>query len=263
MKTWGENRPASATVTSSTTSREPTPAMKLPIVLLAALAAAASARAQIVYDEQFAAPVGGEWSNTTTSTTPIGARGFLGEFGNTAVTLDLTGLPAHTTATISFDLFVIRTWDGNSFDSPGARENWKLSVGDSGSQAAVLDTTFSNVPGRGQAYPSNFDNVTNNPRFTGAAENLTLGFTHSGNPADSVYNLSFTVAHTSTDFRAIFEGYNLQGLADESWGIDNVQVSVSAVPEPGEYAAVFGLGLVGAAAWRHRARQRACNVPVA
>jgi hypothetical protein len=239
--------------------------MKLPLVLLATAVAPALVHAQIVYLTDFSGPVGAEWSHTTTSTTPTGDRPFLGEFGNHAVTLDLVGLPVHSTLTISFDLFLIQSWDGNSFNGPADREFWRLLLGDSVSQSVELNTTFSNVAGRGQAFPSNSDNVTDNPRFTGASEIDTLGYANTpGIEGDSVYSLSFTVAHTANDFRAVFEGYDLQALADESWGLANLQVSVaSPVPEPGEYAAVFGVGLAGVAAWRRRSRKQADTVQAA
>jgi hypothetical protein len=37
--------------------------------------------AQIIYSNGFEGSVGTEWSQTTTSVTPVGARAFLGEFG--------------------------------------------------------------------------------------------------------------------------------------------------------------------------------------
>jgi hypothetical protein len=48
-----------------------------------------------------------------------------------------------------------------------------------------------------------------------------------------------------------FGASGLQGIGDESWGLDNVQVQVSAVPVP---AAVwlFGSGLIGLAAVARR-----------
>ncbi len=236
--------------------------MKPPITLLAALAAAASAHAQIVYTQNFEAPGGGEWSNTTTSTTPIGARGFLGEFGNETVSLDLTGLPAHGQVTISFDLFAIRTWDGNGL-TPGDEDRFIVSLGDGVTQTDALNTTFSNHETQVQAYPDSLASTLTHAPRTGADESNTLGYTFSAVQRDTVYNLTFTVAHTSSSFSADFQAILNQGIGDESWGLDNVTVTVSPVPEPGEYAAVFGLGLVGVAAWRRRARQQAGNVPVA
>ena len=81
--------------------------------------------------------MGSEWSDTSTDTTPEGARGFLGQFSNGDVTLTLDDLPSHTEITVSFNLFLIRTWDGND-DSP---DIWELSVAGG---STLLITTFSN-----------------------------------------------------------------------------------------------------------------------
>jgi hypothetical protein len=240
--------------------------MKLPLVLAVAVAPAL-VHAQTFYSTDFSGAVGPEWSNTTTSTTPIGDRPFLGEFGNTAVTLNLTGLPAHDTVTISFDLFVIRSMDGNSEPFPFEQDHWRISIGDAASQSVILDTTFSNADSipRSQFYPDPFSAGINNPARTGASESNTLGYLHFGDPMDTVYNLSLIVPHTADTFSAVFEGYDLQALADESWGIANVEVMVipTPVPETGEYAAVFVIGLAGIFAWRRRSRPQAGTVQAA
>src|SRR5436190_21763798 len=88
---------------------------------------------QLVYTNDFESPVGSEWSRTNRDVTPIGARGFLGQFGNGALTLVLTNLPAHTEVDLSFDLFIIRSWDGLGVVGPS--ELW--SVGLSGGPTFV------------------------------------------------------------------------------------------------------------------------------
>jgi hypothetical protein len=56
-----------------------------------------------------------EWSNSSTDITPgTGPHPtdrFLGQFINDTVTLTLNDLPAHNNIAVSFDLYVIRTWD--------------------------------------------------------------------------------------------------------------------------------------------------------
>jgi hypothetical protein len=72
---------------------------------------------------------------------------------------------------------------------------------------------------------------------------------------DSVYIFSFMFAHNASDLVLNFSAAGLQGLADESWGLDNVQVSVAAVPVP-PAVWLFGsglLGLLGVARQRHKA----------
>jgi hypothetical protein len=58
---------------------------------------------------------------------------------------------------------------------------------------------------------------------------------------DMVYKLSFTFAQSASSVALSFSGSGLEGLSNESWGLDNVVV---AVPEPSS----FGLCIVGAAA---------------
>ena len=228
--------------------------MKLPIILLATLAAAPAVYSQVFYTQDFSGAVGGEWSNTTTSETPAGARPFLGEFNNATVALSLSGMPAHGQVTFSFDLFVIRTWDGS--EVPGHEDTFRVAVGNGVTQTDVLNTAFSNHDVLRQAYPNSLASGLLNAPGTGATEINTLGYSFNAIQRDAVYNLSFTVPHTSSTFGAEFQATLNQGVLDESWGIANVQVSYgTAVPEPGEYAAVFGLGLAGFAAWRRRSRK--------
>jgi hypothetical protein len=44
---------------------------------------------------------------------------FLGEFGSQAITLTLQDLPDHSLVTITFDLYLIRSWDGNTLVNTG------------------------------------------------------------------------------------------------------------------------------------------------
>lgn len=141
-----------------------------------------------------------EWSNTITDVTPAGMRRFLGQFGAEAVTLTLNDLPPHTTATVSFDLFVIRSWDGNA---PGSIPDiWDLSEASGGT---LLHATFSNGNGE-QSYPDAWPEGAN-PFGTGATEANTLGYDFPGIPfKDSVYHLSFAIEHTDTSLITVFSG---------------------------------------------------------
>jgi hypothetical protein len=186
-----------------------------------------------------------EWGAGTQATTPSG-RHFLGTdpnlgFSNEAVTLTLTGLPL-SEVTVSFDLYIINSWEGD-----GGPDSWSLAVNGG---PTLLWTTFSNVEGVRQSYP---DNVwDSNPPQTGAAENDTLGY---GNAAfdDSVYKLTFTFAHNSSDLSLSFSAGGLSDISDESWGLDNVRVSVepTVVPLPSA-PLLLGVGLVRLALWKRR-----------
>ena len=99
---------------------------------------------RVVYSNDFEGAVGREWSLPITDITPDGNRRFLGQFGNDSVVLALRNLPAHQTVLVTFDLFVIRTWDGNRGDV------WGLALADG---RTIFQTTFSNMHEFRQACP--------------------------------------------------------------------------------------------------------------
>ena len=167
-----------------------------------------------------------------------GTQRFLGEFGgprigrpgdpgynrtrvDQTVSLTLTNLPPHSALRLTFDLLVLKSWDGNS--PTYGPDCWTLSVAGG---SVLLDTTFSNNPkvareGSDQNYPQ----LHAMPR-TGAARTNSLGYKFFG---DSIYPLAFTFPHSSStlklDFHSsLFEG---KGLADESWGLDNVRLMIA------------------------------------
>jgi hypothetical protein len=101
-----------------------------------------------VYEEFFGNGAGSEWSIPRTSRSPKGGRSFLGPFSQEEVTLQLGGLPTHDEVEVTLELFILKSWDGNS--SCCGPDRWVASV-DGG--RVLLDTTFSNHPGIAQAYP--------------------------------------------------------------------------------------------------------------
>lgn len=192
-----------------------------------------SAQGETVYSTTFEGPVGPEWSTSTTNTTPVGARKFLGQFCNDTISLSLDNLPSHTHAIVAFDLFIIKSWDGNQVQDPRdgrlvGPDYWDLKLNDG---TSLLHTTFSNIQNHGtahlnypQAYPGNSPDGNYAPR-SGAVEVDTLGYSY-----DSVYHLIFSFPHIGNSLGLNFSASNLLAISDESWGLDNVQVQV--VPEP-------------------------------
>ena len=203
-----------------------------------------------------------------TVTSPNGRQRFLGEFGgpvivaappydpqhfvtvDETVALTLRDLKPHTFLTVAFDLYVLKSWDGNN--RTYGPDRWGLRVQGG---PTLLDTTFSNNPKTGadlsqQNYP-----VANRPQQSGAASVNTLGYTFYG---DSIYHLSFNFPHTGDTLilnfsSSLFEG---KGTDDESWGLDNVRVSSNsdapiaasaAAPSVGlaaqAFGSIYGLGL--------------------
>jgi len=183
--------------------------------------AASPAAAQVVYRNDFEGAVGREWSTSATSTTPTGARRFLGEFENATVSLSLNDLPKHNEVTLSFDLFVIGDWDGNTPTPPFGPDMWSVGVPD---ENPLIRTTFSNLEAR-QAYPDPIPGGDNPPR-TGVLESNSLGYSGAG---DSVYRISVTFRHSRGNLNLNFAAVGLEGLGSERWGLDNVSVEVSDV----------------------------------
>jgi len=234
------------------------------------------ASAAMVYSNTFQGTVGSEWSNTSVASAPhpdyvVDPRLFLGEFGNETVSLSLNGLPTHGFTTVSFELYLIRSWDGNDTDvvngDPLGPDLWSLGVAGG---PTLLSASFSNGNPAGQSYSPSpgalscntgynaaYPAGTYNP-MTGASECYSLGYTFTDpivtdESMDSVYNFSFMFAHNASDLMLNFSATGLQGLNDESWGLDNVQVAVAPVPVP---AAVwlFGSGLIGLLGFAKRRR---------
>ena len=115
-----------------------------------------------VYTNGFQGAVGPEWSAVKTDITPIGGRRFLGQFSNQVVTLTTTQLPPHSAATVSFDLFVIRSWDGSYTENTPSGccgpDEWDLSVANG---PTLLRSSFSNVDL--PAYPQSFPDAYPGP----------------------------------------------------------------------------------------------------
>ncbi|MBI1842659.1 MAG: hypothetical protein HYR88_17610 [Verrucomicrobia bacterium] len=177
-----------------------------------------------VYANGFEGAVGAEWSARPVATTPAGARKFLGPFGNAGTKLSLSGIGAHDHVQISFDLYIIQSWDGNN-PSVGP-DRFLVKVGGG---STLLDTTFgSTVSGVYQSYPGAFG--SSYPPLTGSTEHGTLGYLWGVAPADSVYHITLSFPHTSSSVAIEFSGLNLQDLTDESWGLDNVVVKAIANP---------------------------------
>jgi hypothetical protein len=157
------------------------------------------------------------------------------------VTLTLRDLKPHTFATVAFDLYLLKSWDGNN--RTYGPDRWRLRVQDG---PALLDTTFSNNPKTGadlsqQNYPA-----ANSPRQSGAASVNTLGYTFYG---DSIYHFSFNFPHAAGTLvlnfsSSLFEG---KGTEDESWGLDNVRVSSNSEAPFGASAAAPSVGLAAQA----------------
>ncbi len=206
--------------------------MVLGLAWLAASTAAepkAGTKGSVVYRADFEDRVGPEWSVSKAEVTPKGRRRFLGRFGNDTVRLTLKDLPPHRFLRVSFELFIIASWDGAG--KMGGVDVWRLRV-EGGPR--LLDCTFAEYPAPDagwQSFPDDYPGPQHERR-TGAAEVATLGYVHQGGQVchDGVYRLSFAIPHAAREVTFVFAAEGLQNLDDESWGLDNVRVE--ALPGP-------------------------------
>ena len=160
-----------------------------------------------LYSSEFESGAGSEWSRSGTLTNAITGR-FLSSFANDEVTLLLNGLPPHKQARLIWDLAIIDTWEGDaSPDFFGFRIGYRLNP--------AWEHTFHNSgePSQ-QSFPLRPDAVGTN--LVGSVS------------PDCIYrDLAFDFEHTNSALAITFYGRNLQGVADESWGLDNVRVFVA------------------------------------
>ncbi len=227
------------------------------VAALLALASGAEA-AVMVYGndfdggETFAAGVGGGLAGAG-ATAGVGGMPapFSGDLWRndslgSATTLTLTDLPAHSAVDVEFLLAFIDSWD--SSDGRAGPDWFNVSI----DGVEVFQATANNAAGSELYGGSMIGSQTN------------YGFNLSWPEAlfDMGPEGALSVAHSDSTLTVSMwaDGAGWQGGLDESWGIDNLAVWISAedtgpgptpVPEPAS-AALFGLGLLGLMARRRR-----------
>jgi hypothetical protein len=278
--------------------------------------------ATVPYSANFDAsqnPIGPEWSigNLSGSALPLSLTNsadsnpsllhthFLGDFGGTdEVKLHLT-LPQNVSSvTLSFDAYLLRTWDGND-PTPitNARAGEPTTLGGPDifgygvNGNTLLSASFSHGAGQQTYCPGGFTDDKGNPDpkattclapANGNAHDPTFNYAlldklgykvlldphdnspnvpQVGDPMSMVYHFTSTIPYTGSDITFNFFSSGLQvhdpvtenvpRLSDESWGLDNVSVGVTFVPEPRTWTllAAFVL-LFSLKATRRRSLQR-------
>lgn len=172
----------------------------------------------------------------TNRESPNHSQRFLGEFGGPkigtaadpgynrtlveqTIRFTLSDLPPHKELRLSFDLYILKSWDGNSPQYGPDRLRITVVGG-----PTLLDTSFSNNQkvereGSYQDHPA-----PESPPQTSAVSTDTLAYDFFG---DAIYHFEFTYPHDRNQLEiefcsSLFEG---KGTDDESWGIDNVRVT--------------------------------------
>ena len=156
----------------------------------------------------------------------------LGQYNNGYFNITLHNLPKHDLATISFDLYIHDSWDGNK-TAPDGPDIWQMLVDGN----TYINTTFSNLPCIAgnfcspQSYPSNYPNNYNNPK-TGAYRTDLPGVCSQARPnGTTLYKITKTFTHTSQTLLLqcldkLVQTNSPDPKCDESWSVDNITIKV-------------------------------------
>ena len=231
--------------------------------LALSLAAGLTQAGEILYRTDFeSGPLGAEWSSNSTLVTEGLFTRFNGRYTNDSTILTLGAVPhddgdcgggdgggggggggdggsdggssggrsCSVLYTAEFDLHILDSWDGDyRVNGP---DRFEVRVA---SSASAGETLFSETFATGHPWQS----------FRGPdIGNAHLGFSASWQ--DAIYrdiSVSFELPADAETFSLTFVGVGLQGINDESWGIDNVSVDYSVVPAPASLSAC-GLALL-------------------
>jgi hypothetical protein len=166
---------------------------------------------------------------------------FLGRLDNHKARLIIPN--GGSTYSVSYDLYIIGSWDGNGKQSgkqwgPDIWENSIACTPDGAPVATLLRTTFSNQKTVQQSYPAAYGaNASGNKAASGSYADDALGFRN-----DPTVNTPLFDSFGDTWYKLSFSGVNpcgpgnpmylvwsvpaatLQSNYDESWGIDNVSI---------------------------------------
>jgi hypothetical protein len=225
---------------------------------LAALGAAAlwlPVSAQVVYFNDFDNPATVGSGVTATFTSPGALIGTLAPFaatyGNihrsasntTSVKLTLSGLPAHTALSLSFIGAFLDSWDGTGGNPAPDYLDLKVDGNLIGQYTSGQASGGQYVFGGGTQIVGPGNQFDTNQFYSDVVVDFSTA------PA-----LSFAHTASSITIEWIAAGAGWQGVGDEYFGIDNVKVAVTPVPEPGTWALMaLGLAGLGAAARRRTA----------
>ena len=147
----------------------------------------------------------------------------LGPFANDSINFNLGALPNHDSLTVTFDLYIHDTWEGDC--SLVGSDRFRLKNGNQ----AILDASFSNNVGCTQSYNSNGIAGSYAAKTSATQSNLPLRCNLNG--TTTKYTITRTFAHSTASLALSFIGdlkdtADNSSLCDESWSIDNIQIQV-------------------------------------
>ena len=155
----------------------------------------------------------------------------LGQYNNGYFTLNLDNIPSHNAITVSFDLYIHDTWDGNNA-APDGPDIWQMTADGS----SYIYTTFSNTPCTAgdicapQSYPFDYPNNYNNPK-SGAYRTDLPGVCLKQNIPNwtTQYKIVKTFKHTGGTLTLqcldkLVQTNTANPKCDESWSVDNILI---------------------------------------
>jgi len=187
-----------------------------------------------------------EFPNSDNFTYASGGQRFLGRFGSETApygpsdAVEFAAGPGNN-FTLQFNLYIIGSWDGAGKLRKFGVDQWQIGYycgSNSTSIQNLFTTDFSNQKNEPQHYPNTVDGPTN-PAMAGAISTNSLGYFgtditeyHNGDAsgASAVYqiNQTFSTSCSGQSVTFVFQTpRGLQQLSDESWGIDNFQLTVN------------------------------------
>ncbi len=155
----------------------------------------------------------------------------LGQYNNGYFALTVNNLSKHDLITISFDLYIHDTWDGDKL-TPDGPDIWEMVIDGN----PYINATFSNSPCGAsefcspQSYPFDYPNFYNNPK-TGAYRTDLPGVCSMKNVIGwtTQYKIVKTFTHTNNTLVLQCLDKLIQTNApdpkcDESWSVDNINI---------------------------------------